>query len=115
MTIKGHNNLIKNQLFYSNYGFALYSNFTFFLRDSINGDQIRQRERRNLFGYNGSYTNEMKVGKTHFTTTLGAQYRQDITGGKNGATPTELSYTRNRTETLERAKYGNINEINAAL
>lgn len=113
VTVTPRNNLIKNQLFYANYGFELYSNFTFFLRDSINGDQIRQRERRNLFGYNGSYTNERKIGKTHFTTTLGAQYRQDITGGN--ATPTELSYTKNRTETLERLKYGTINEINAGV
>ncbi|MCY7359778.1 MAG: TonB-dependent receptor, partial [Rudanella sp.] len=113
VTITGHNSLIKNQLFYGNYGFELYSNFTFFLRDSINGDQIRQRERRNLFGYNGSYTNERKIGKTHFTTTLGAQYRQDITGGNR--TPTELSYTKNRTETLQRVQFGIVNEINAGL
>ncbi len=113
VTATAHNNLIKNQLFYSNYGFELYSNFTFFLRDSINGDQIRQRERRNLFGYNGSYTTETKLGKTHFTTTFGAQYRQDITGGNR--TPTELSHTKNRSETLERLKYGNVNEINAGL
>jgi len=115
VTVTPRDNLIKNQVFYGNYGFELYSNFTFFLRDSINGDQIRQKERRNLFGYNGSYTTESTIGTSHFTTTLGAQYRQDITGGKNGGTPTELSYTKNRTETLERAKYGNINEINAAL
>jgi outer membrane receptor protein involved in Fe transport len=113
VTVTNHNDLIKNQIFFSNYGFELYSNFTFFLRDSINGDQIRQRERRNLFGYNGSYTNERKIGKTHFTTTVGAQYRQDITGA-NGI-PTELSHTLNRTETLERFKYGTINEINAGL
>ncbi len=118
VTVTPRNNLIKNQVFYGNYGFELYSNFTFFLRDSVNGDQIRQRERRNLFGYNGSYTNERKIGKTHFTTTFGAQYRQDITGGNNrnaGPFPTELSYTKNRTETLQRVQYGNINEINAGL
>ncbi|TAE25406.1 MAG: TonB-dependent receptor [Cytophagales bacterium] len=113
VTITPRNHVIKNQLFYSNYGFELYSNFTFFLRDSINGDQIRQRERRNLFGYNGSYTTETTLGKTRFTTTLGAQYRHDLTGASN--TPTELSYTRNRTETTERVQYGNVNEINAAL
>lgn len=113
VTATPHNHIIKNQFFYSNYAFELYSNFTFFLRDSINGDQIRQKERRNLFGYNGSYSTETTIGKTRWTTTLGAQYRQDITGA--GSTPTELSYTKNRTQTLERAKYGNVNEINVAL
>lgn len=100
---------IKNQFFYSNYKFELYSNFTFFLRDSVNGDQIRQRERRNLFGYNGSYAIRSRVGRRQWTTTLGAQYRQDLTRG------TELSYTKNRVETLERVQYGNVNELNAAL
>lgn len=103
------NHTVKNQFFYSNYGFELYSNFTFFLRDSVNGDQIRQRERRKLFGYNGSYAIRSRVGRSQWTTTLGAQYRQDLTRGS------ELSYTKNRVETLERVQYGNVNELNAAL
>ncbi|GAB3556213.1 TonB-dependent receptor [Spirosoma fluminis] len=109
VTVTPNNHIIKNQLFYSNYNFELYSNFTFFLRDSINGDQIRQRERRNLFGYNGSYAIPSQIGRSQWTTTFGAQYRQDITRGS------ELSYTKNRIETLNRVQYGNINEINAAL
>ncbi|MEZ5024477.1 MAG: TonB-dependent receptor plug domain-containing protein [Chitinophagales bacterium] len=34
---------VKNKLTFSNYDFELYSNFTFFLEDSINGDEIKQR------------------------------------------------------------------------
>lgn len=109
VTSTPRNHTIKNQFFYSGYAFELYSNFTFFLRDSINGDQIRQRERRNLFGYNGSYAIRSRVGRSQWTTTLGAQYRQDLTRGS------ELSYTKNRFETLERVQYGNVNEANAAL
>ena len=108
VTVTPKNHVIKNQLFYSNYKFELYSNFTFFKEDSINGDQIRQKERRNLFGYNGSYSSQSTLGKTSWTTTVGAQYRQDITN------PTELSHTKNRVETLNSIKLGNINEINAA-
>jgi outer membrane receptor protein involved in Fe transport len=113
VTVTPRSHVIKNQFFYSNYQFELYSNFTFFQRDSINGDQIRQKENRNLFGYNGSYSTETSVGKTRFTTTFGAQYRQDITGAAN--TPSELSYTKNRTETLERVQFGDVNELNAAV
>jgi outer membrane receptor protein involved in Fe transport len=47
--------VMNNQLYFSNYNFELYSNFTFYLNDSVNGDQIRQSEHRNLVGYNGSY------------------------------------------------------------
>lgn len=112
-TVTPRNHVIKNQFFYSNYAFELYSNFTFFLRDSINGDQIRQKERRNIVGYNGSYSAQNTIGRTNWTTTLGVQYRHDITGGRN--TPTELSYSKNRTETLQRVQYGDINELNAAV
>ncbi len=107
VTITPRNHIIKNQLFYSNYNFELYSNFTFFKEDTINGDQIRQKEHRNLFGYNGSYSTQTTIAGRNWTTTAGIQYRQDLTNG------TELSHTKNRTETLERKNFGDINELNA--
>ena len=107
LTVTSRNHVIKNQLFYSNYNFELYSNFTFFKRDTVTGDQIRQKERRNLFGYNGSYSTHTTVGRSNWTTTVGVQYRQDLTKG------TELSNTKNRKETLERKNFGDINELNA--
>jgi hypothetical protein len=109
VTITPRNHVFKNQLFYSNYNFELYSNFTFFKEDSINGDQIRQKEKRNLFGYNGSYSTNTSVENKDFTTTFGVQYRQDITNG------TELSRTKDRIITTTALKLGNINEINAAV
>ncbi len=109
VTITPRNHIIKNQVFYSNYNFELYSNFTFFKEDTVNGDQIRQKEHRNLFGYNGSYSTQTSLGRSHWTTTFGAQYRQDITHG------TELSHTKDRVITLNPIQYGNVNEINAAL
>ncbi|MDZ7897519.1 MAG: TonB-dependent receptor [Arcicella sp.] len=109
VTITPNNNIIKNQLFYSNYNFELYSNFTFFKEDSINGDQIRQKEKRNLFGYNGSYSINSYLGNKDLTTTFGVQYRQDITNG------TELSRTKDRTITINPLKLGNINEKNLAI
>lgn len=108
VTVTPRNYLIKNQFFYSNYNFELYSNFTFFREDTINGDQIRQKEHRNLFGYNGSFSTQTTIGKTNWTTTVGVQYRQDITHH------TELSHTKNRVETLNPIQFGNVNEINAA-
>ena len=46
---------LTQQLFTTYYAFDLYSNFTFFLNDSINGDQINQREGRQIYGYKASY------------------------------------------------------------
>ena len=108
VTVTPRNHIIKNQFFYSNYNFELYSNFTFFKEDSINGDQIRQKEHRNLFGYNGSFSRTDYLSSARLTTTAGLQYRQDLTYH------TELSHTKNRQETLERKQFGNINELNAA-
>jgi outer membrane receptor protein involved in Fe transport len=98
--------IIKNQLYYSRYAFELYSNFTFFLVDSINGDQIRQKERRNLFGYNGSYTHNGYLGAMPTETSFGITYRQDLTDS------TELSRTVNRITINKRLMLGNINETN---
>lgn len=109
VTVTPRNHLIKNQFFYSNYNFELYSNFTFFLEDSLNGDQIRQKENRHLFGYNGSFSTQNDIRNTRWTTTLGVQYRHDLT--KN----TELSHTQNRNEIIDPLQLGNINELNAAV
>lgn len=109
VTITGRKDEIRQQVYYSRNAFQLYSNFTFFLNDSINGDQIRQEEKRNVFGYSGSFTRYHQVGNKNLTSTIGVQYRQDLTDS------TELSHTRNRREILERFQLGNINELNAAV
>jgi len=44
------NSIIKTKAFISRYDFELFSNFTFFLNDPVNGDQIRQFENRTIIG-----------------------------------------------------------------
>ena len=100
--------IIKNQVYYSYYTFDLHTNFTFFLVDSINGDEIRQKEARNLFGYKGSYTHTSYMGSTRFTTEAGIGVRADAT------THTELSHTKDRYTLLNRIKLGNITEVNTS-
>lgn len=106
LTSTRNGGLIKNQFFYSNYNFELYSNFTFFLNDSINGDQIKQKENRNIVGYNGSYSLPISIFGKKAETTIGVQYRQDFT--KN----TELSHTLNRSKVINPIKLGDISEAN---
>jgi len=97
---------IRSKVFLSQYDFELYSNFTFFLEDSINGDQIRQKENRIIYGLNSDYNKSFLKGNINGTWLFGISLRNDQT--KN----TELSHTKNRTETLETLKLGNINETN---
>ncbi|MEO6546791.1 MAG: TonB-dependent receptor [Ferruginibacter sp.] len=101
--------LIKNQLYYSRYKFDLHSNFTFFLIDSVNGDEIRQREARNLLGYNGSYEHKSNIGSTRITSRVGINIRLDATEH------TELSHTRNRYTLLNEVKLGNIIELGTGI
>jgi hypothetical protein len=74
----GKNGTIKNQFYFSHYKFDLYSNFTFFLNDTVNGDQIRQTEKgRDVYGNNISYETTVTSGKIAFNTVIGAGSRFD--------------------------------------
>lgn len=100
---------IRNQLYYSRYAFELYSNFTFFLEDSINGDQIRQKERRELTGYQSTFHYNDRLWGKGFQFKAGLQLRLDEVDDN------ELSHTRNRRETLNSIALGDLLEINGGL
>jgi len=100
--------VIKNQLYYSRSHFDLHTNFTFFLVDTINGDEIRQQEDRDLAGYNGSYCYSGFAGNTKITTDAGVQVRLDKTNSS------ELSHTVDRYTTLQQIKLGDVTELNIA-
>lgn len=94
---------IKNTAYLSKYDFELYSNFTFFLNDPVNGDQIKQKENRTIVGFQSEY-NEKLNDKWLFK--LGAGLRND--NNKN----VELSHTVNRNTVLEYLSLGNVNQTN---
>ncbi|HEX2627402.1 MAG TPA: TonB-dependent receptor [Chitinophagaceae bacterium] len=66
-----------DQFYYSRYHFNLYSNFTFFLDDPVNGDEINQRESRNIFGYNTTATKTWMLGSRKAIAEFGAGFRHD--------------------------------------
>ena len=100
------NTFLKANTFYSNYKFELFSNFTFFLEDPVNGDQIKQKEDRNLYGINAELNKNIHKESVDLLFQLGFGVRNDAT------TNTELSHTLNRTTTLEQIKLGDIDESN---
>ena len=53
---------VKSKAYISNYDFELFSNFTFFLEDPVNGDQIRQFEDRTIVGAQTAYAHSVHVG-----------------------------------------------------
>ena len=104
-TSLNNGDLIKNQLYYSNSHFDLHTNFTFFLVDTVNGDEIRQKEARDLMGYNGSYNHVGYAGGTKITTEAGLNVRSDMTHNS------ELSHTVDRFTALQQIKLGDITEL----
>jgi len=56
---------------------ALYSNFTYFLDDPVNGDQFSQTEHRTLYGGAMSRRWITSIAGRESRTTVGAQVRQD--------------------------------------
>ncbi len=100
------NTSIVNQAYYSYYDFTLFSNFTFFLEDSVNGDQIKQQERRNIFGVSSTLTQNFSGSKVNGTWRAGVNLRSD------NSYDNELSETLNRSTTLNILQKGNIYETN---
>ncbi|MFV8442330.1 TonB-dependent receptor [Flavobacterium sp. LB2P44] len=100
------NTFLKANAFYSNYEFELYSNFTFFLNDPINGDQIKQKENRDIYGMNAELNKKTKLNDVDVLLQFGVGFRADATKD------TELSHTLNRRTVLENIKLGDIDESN---
>lgn len=96
----------ENQAWYSRYIFNLYSNFTFYLSDPVNGDEINQAEKRNLFGYLSKITRKKDFGNTKLNSVYAAGFRYDASDSS------KLSHIVKRTF-LDYTKLGNIKETNA--
>lgn len=69
--------VMTNQFYYTRYHFNLYSNFTFFLNDPVEGDGINQRETRDLFGWNGSLIRQGHIAGKAITSRIGYGFRAD--------------------------------------
>ena len=108
ITTLSDGSFFKNQIYYTKYKFDLHTNFTFYLNDPLNGDQIRQKENRDLLGYNGSYHHSSHSGSTIITTEAGLSARWDKIHDL------ELSHTVNRFTLLDRLAFGNVSELDAA-
>ncbi|MGJ8684752.1 MAG: TonB-dependent receptor [Nonlabens sp.] len=100
---------LKTQVYYTHYDFTLFSNFTFFLEDPVNGDQIKQQESRDMVGMKGVYNKEYKWNDNELNWYSGLGLRNDRTDGSS------LLRTLNRRTTLEQIQLGDINETNSSL
>lgn len=96
----------ENQAFYVRNIFSLYSDFTFYLNDPVNADEINQAEKRNIFGYNTKLSHKNIFNNWTLNSIYGAGIRYDATKD------TKLSHTVKR-RFLNYVKLGDIKEANA--
>jgi hypothetical protein len=103
------NSNLTTAAYISKYDFELFSNFTFFLEDPVNGDQIRQFEDRTLIGAHTTYKHTLHIDdhNARLNYKLGAGFRYD------DVNDVQLSRTLNRRTLLERLAFGDIDETNA--
>jgi hypothetical protein len=90
------------------YDLDLFSNFTGFLDDPVNGDQVNQRERRVMAGGNGEQTWFNKLFGFEMDNTVGFQVRHDGISGLG------LNRTANR-RFLKASSLHDVNETSASL
>ncbi|PKA96772.1 outer membrane receptor protein involved in Fe transport [Flavobacteriaceae bacterium MAR_2009_75] len=100
---------VKSKAYISKYDFELFSNFTFFLEDPVNADQIRQKEDRTIIGAETSYQRTIHTGghESQLKYESGMGFRYD------DVNDVQLSRTKDRKTLLERLAYGNVDELNA--
>lgn len=96
---------LQSQLFYSRYLFNLYSNFTFFANDPINGDGIQQTEARDLFGFTTNLSQQKNMGTWQYKATYATGIRYDATQNSRLNTQVQRTF-------LADIKLGNITEAN---
>jgi outer membrane cobalamin receptor len=101
-----NNQSLEQQLYASTYQFKLFSNFTYFLNNPTDGDQIKQAERRNIYGYNAKAKLQLLANPKN-STLVGLGFRHD------NIRDNELSNTKNKTTVLNQLSYGNVKELNA--
>lgn len=102
------NTFVKSRAYFSKYDFELYSNFTFFLEDPVNGDQIKQKENRNIIGVETVLHEHLRSGfaeSVNLQAGVGLRYDEVIDN--------ELSRTLNRKSTLSNVALGDVFETNA--
>ncbi|HKY80096.1 MAG TPA: TonB-dependent receptor, partial [Sphingobium sp.] len=94
LSVDGQDNWRAN-VWAQHYDWSLFSNFTFFLDDPVNGDQLRQYE--SMWGYGGRIENDLKLTPVLYLS-IGAEGRADDIGqvGLDHGRAGKVDFTRSR-------------------
>jgi len=77
--MEGYEHDLQIQAYATKYDFKLYSDFTYWLNDTVNGDMIEQNDHRVIYGLNTRYSFFKSFGNIRSYTKVGGTYRSDHT------------------------------------
>lgn len=97
------------------YHLSLFTNFTFFLEDSVNGDGIEQNDRRWLYGGDIGYRQILRLIGTEGMATLGLQTRIDDARVRLGKQRKRNSLTITQESNIFEASYSPYVKIDVSL
>jgi len=97
---------LNNEAYYSNYHFNLFTNFSGFYFYPDLGDEFRQYENRNLFGYTSTISKQNYLRNVQLSTQMGIGFRTDLID------PIGLDHTQDA-QFLENIELGRARETNA--
>ena len=100
------NAFVKSNIYLTYYTFRLFSDFTYFLNDPVEGDKIRQGEQRAMVGYNSEYSRHDSLLGLRTKSTLGIGLRYD------NVMNDELSHVSPSFAVLDRLAYGDVHQTN---
>jgi hypothetical protein len=99
----------ENKVYTIFYDFSLFSNFTFYLNNPVDGDQIHQQESRRIYGYRTRFIKPGSLGTHALLTEIGGGVRLD------DVDDIRLSNTVKRTTFISDHARGDVREMNANL
>jgi outer membrane receptor for Fe3+-dicitrate len=97
---------LQSLFYFTHYDFNLFSNFTLFLNDPDWGDEIQQKESRNIYGMDHKYAKQYQFDHSNLVWKSGIGLRYD------DISHTELTHVYQRTTVLEPMSLGAIGEVN---
>ncbi|MBL4601717.1 MAG: TonB-dependent receptor [Emcibacteraceae bacterium] len=105
---------LKTHFYGQYYDLNLFSNFTYFLDDPINGDEFEQVDTRNIWGGNISYEDDFNLSEIDFVWSLGASLRYDnITDVGLYKTSSRVRHQIIREDSVNELALGGFGEVKA--
>jgi hypothetical protein len=101
-----NNFTLENQAYYLHTYFNLFTNFTFYYVDPVNGDEFNQHEVRDMFGYNGKISRQSVFNNAILNSSAGIGFRYDHTH------PSWLAHSSDGDSLLNYLQLGIVKEAN---